>query len=195
MSHDTQTCHQCLASQYILDPNQTSCQDCPPGLSCSGHDLVLPVVTGSQWQQAGSVYQLILCPTGYMKMSALNGTTAPANQRCQPCAEGSECVLDVCDVCTDCQPGTYKDVAGTQRCRACSQNTYNAGDFLFLLFHCALQKKGPNLVIPSPPDQNCRHGGQRRSQLPKVPIGRRYPWRGRTDLSFCLPMWYTTLPH
>jgi len=134
MSHDTQTCHQCLASQYILDPNQTSCQDCPPGLSCSGHDLVLPVVPGSQWQQAGSVYQLVLCPTGYMKMSALNGTTAPANQRCQPCAEGSECVLDVCDVCTDCQPGTYKDVAGTQRCRACSQNTYNAGDFCCCFF-------------------------------------------------------------
>ena len=123
-SHDTQKCHPCLDSQYIINPDQDICQKCPPGLQCRGNAVYEPVVVNSTWAPDNGVYKLVTCPMGYARDSLDDGAAAD-QQRCIPCAEGTECVLEVCESCSDCQPGTYKDVAGTQACRACPQNTYN----------------------------------------------------------------------
>jgi hypothetical protein len=44
-SPDLQQCQQCLASQYILNPNTDACQTCPRGLTCSGTDSALQDAT------------------------------------------------------------------------------------------------------------------------------------------------------
>ena len=84
--------------------------------------MVVPVVENSMWLPEDGVYKLQTCPTGYSKISVANEWE---QQKCQPCAEGEECVLEVCESCSVCAAGKYKDVAGTQACRACPQNTYN----------------------------------------------------------------------
>ena len=43
----------------------------------------------------------------------------------QPCAEGTECVLEVCEHCSVCAAGKYKDSPGAHPCRDCPSNTYN----------------------------------------------------------------------
>jgi len=95
---------------------------CPPGLQCKGNNIVVPVVANSTWLAEGGVYKLQTCPTGYSKISTEGEED---QQRCAPCAEGSECVLSECSVCVGCQAGKYKDTAGTQSCRACPENTFN----------------------------------------------------------------------
>ena len=121
-SHDTQRCHPCLESQYIIDPDTDTCQRCPPGLVCNGNNWVVPIVENSTWEAQDGVYKLTSCPTGFRKIS----TEGEWDQhKCEPCADGTECVLDVCDTCTVCTAGKYKDTPGTQACRACPPNTYN----------------------------------------------------------------------
>jgi len=124
VSHDTQKCHPCLESQYIINPDHGACQKCPPGMQCRGDDVYLPVVINSTWTASDGVYKLATCPRGYSRFSIDDGAAAD-QQRCIPCAEGTECELEVCDSCLECAAGKYKDVAGTQACRACPQNTYN----------------------------------------------------------------------
>jgi len=120
--HDTQKCHKCLETQYIINPDQNECMKCPPGLTCRGDDVVVPVVKNSTWAAEEGLYKLQTCPTGYSKISVANEWE---QQECRPCTEGTECLLEVCDTCSQCAEGKYKDVAGTQACRACPQNTYN----------------------------------------------------------------------
>ena len=43
------------------------------------------------------VYKLQTCPRGYSRQSIDDGATATDQQRCDPCGEGSECVLEVCE--------------------------------------------------------------------------------------------------
>ena len=121
-SHDTAKCHRCLDTQYIINPDKDACQRCPPGLICQGDNVVVPVVKNSTWAPEDGLFKLQTCPTGYSKISVANQWD---QQKCQQCAAGTECVLQVCDSCSDCEPGSYKDAAGTQACRACPQNTYN----------------------------------------------------------------------
>ena len=123
---EAQRCLPCLLnSQYILDPNTHQCEKCPPGLKCN-IDAVHPVVPASTWMAEDGVYKLRTCPKGYMKMSVINGAVAESgDQRCEPCAEGTECVTELCDTCSPCSTGTFKTVAGTQECSKCPPNTYN----------------------------------------------------------------------
>jgi hypothetical protein len=80
------------------------------------------VVENSTWAPEDGVYKLQTCPTGYSKISVANEWD---QQKCQPCAAGTECVLEVCSTCSECEPGSYKDASGTQSCRVCPPNTYN----------------------------------------------------------------------
>ena len=83
------------------------------------------VVQNSTWEQDGAIYRLQSCPSGYSVFPVLVDASNAALQECLPCPEGTECVLETCTTCSHCTAGTYKDVAGTQACRACPQNTYN----------------------------------------------------------------------
>ena len=131
-SHDTQICRPCLETQYIIDPDEDQCEKCPPGLICQGdhvlgtHQVVFEVAY-STWAAEVGVWKLMTCPQGYARRSIDDGTTTADQQRCIPCAAGTECVLAVCNnyTCSECQEGTYKDAAGTQGCRACPENTFN----------------------------------------------------------------------
>jgi hypothetical protein len=42
----------------------------------------------------------------------------------QACAAGSECVEDVCYVCTPCKPGTFKSFNSNEKCLPCPSGTY-----------------------------------------------------------------------
>ena len=121
-SHDTQKCHQCLETQYIVNGDKDQCQKCPPGLTCRGDHVVVPVVENSTWAVENGIYILATCPMGYSKISVASEWD---QQRCEPCAAGTECVWELCDTCSPCKTGTYKDAPGTLACRACPQNTYN----------------------------------------------------------------------
>ena len=121
-THDTQACHACLESQYIIDPDEDACEKCPPGLECQGDHVVVSVVENATWSAENGVYKLQSCPTGYSKIR-VDGEWD--QQKCEPCAAGTECVLEVCETCSLCTAGKYKDAAGTQACRDCPQNTYN----------------------------------------------------------------------
>ena len=126
-THDTQMCTKCLENQYILDPDTDECQRCPPGLQCRGDNVVVKVVEGSTWtpetgDYKGRIYELQTCPTGYRKISNPGEWD---QQKCEACAEGEECTLEVCDECTVCASGKYKDTVGTTPCRPCPANSYN----------------------------------------------------------------------
>ena len=71
-SHDTQKCHPCLESQYIINPDEDACEKCPPVLTCRGDNVVVPVVENSTWAPEDGVYKLQTCPTGYSKISVAN---------------------------------------------------------------------------------------------------------------------------
>ena len=60
-SNDTQgaeRCIKCLDNQYIIDPDTDACQKCPPGLACSGNNVVTYVTPNSSWVPENGVYKL-----------------------------------------------------------------------------------------------------------------------------------------
>jgi hypothetical protein len=69
------------------------------------------------------VYILMSCPTGYTKMS--NQVEAD-QQRCAACDVGTECSRRVCDSCSSCPAGKYKDSPGTHAWRDCPPNSYKS---------------------------------------------------------------------
>ena len=140
-SHDTDMCHPCLETQYIINPDEDACEKCPPGLICRGDNVVVPVVENSTWLAENGVYKLQTCPMGYSKISVANEWQ---QQECRPCTEGTECVLKVCESCSPCAAGKYKDVAGTQACRTCPQNTYNPNTNSKAFANCVACPPGAN---------------------------------------------------
>ena len=86
--------------------------------------MVQYVVAESTWEVDSElgVYKLQTCPTGYYNISA-DGEWD--KHTCEPCAEGTECVLSTCTECTDCAAGKYKDLTGTHGCSDCPRDTYN----------------------------------------------------------------------
>ena len=125
-SHDAQQCKQCIMNQYILNPNTDVCQSCPPGLKCSGTDVVVPVIANSSWLRNGAVYILTSCPPGYSVSStgALGAFDATV-QQCSPCQKGEECLSERCVACAPCRPGFYKSSASADPCMPCPSDTYN----------------------------------------------------------------------
>ena len=99
-THDTQACHACLESQYIIDPDEDACEKCPPGLECQGDHVVVSVVENATWSAENGVYKLQSCPTGYSKIR-VDGEWD--QQKCEPCAAGPECVLEVCETGSHCR--------------------------------------------------------------------------------------------
>jgi hypothetical protein len=115
-SHDTQTDHPCSERQYIINPDEDTCERCPPGLECRDDNKVVPVVENSTWLAENGLYKLLTCLTGYSK-TRVDGEWD--QQKCGACDRGSDCVLNVCETCSPCAAGTHKDVKGTQFCRPC----------------------------------------------------------------------------
>jgi hypothetical protein len=137
INHNLQRCAKCdSSSEYIIDPSsETSmfssarCHKCPKGLLCMGNVTVSPVVAGSVWLTVntagvGLVYRLESCPSGYYK-SVVDSDQEGSQDQCLPCAAGTECTHEVCENCTECQLGFYKDSATPEACRPCPRNTYN----------------------------------------------------------------------
>ena len=123
-SLDTQLCHKCLSpGQYIIDPNNDVCQNCPPGLTCDGSSTKQTVVAGSEWVPDGGIYKLQSCPSGYSVFPASVDASNAAQQQCSPCLEGFECKDAPCVACTECQAGYYKTSVSTSPCMACPANT------------------------------------------------------------------------
>eukprot|EP00961_Rhodomonas_salina_P260153 3515615-Rhodomonas_salina.1 len=91
---------------------------CPPGLRCDGTQTVVPTVANSTWTLDGDMYVLQHCPRGHFVQNTNTQNRFDADiQRCVECSEGLECVENTCIECTECRPGTYKDVPGTFGCR------------------------------------------------------------------------------
>ena len=125
-SNDAQECKACLPEQYILNPNADTCQNCPPGLSCTGTSAVVPVIKGSTWIPDGTIYRLTGCPAGYsISSTGISGNFEAAVQQCSPCPKGEECISPPCSVCRPCDPGFYKAAAGVDACVACPADTYS----------------------------------------------------------------------
>eukprot|EP00961_Rhodomonas_salina_P219538 2967363-Rhodomonas_salina.1 len=125
------SCKRCPSGQYIIDPNEHSCQKCPPGLTCqadwTGATQFEPVVAQSTWVTTGSYLNLTSCPTGYSVVNEdENGFNAEV-QRCEECKAGEECRAAQCTTCQPCQPGRFKPAAGTAACDECPVNTYRPG--------------------------------------------------------------------
>ena len=124
-SNTAQECKACLPEQYILNPNTDTCQNCPPGLICSGTSKVVPAIN-STWVRYDSIYKLVGCPSGYSILSTgVSGAFDATIQQCSPCAKGEECVTPPCTVCVPCGPGFYKASASVDACEACPADTYN----------------------------------------------------------------------
>ena len=123
-SAELQMCHQCLPKwQYILDPANHSCQECPPGLVCHGDDTLEPVTPSSRWERQGSFFKLVSCPPGYQVFSGEQGFSAEL-QKCVPCGRGQDCNRTSCIRCTDCRPGFYKASVGTEPCEPCPADSF-----------------------------------------------------------------------
>jgi hypothetical protein len=101
-SHDTQTGHPCSERQYIINPDEDTCERCPPGLECRGDNKVVPVVEISTWLAENGLYKLLTCLTGYSK-TRVDGEWD--QQKCEACDRGSDCVLNVCETCSPCAAG------------------------------------------------------------------------------------------
>jgi hypothetical protein len=77
------TCQACEKDQYIVDPNQHVCQQCPAGAVCSEGTFTADDPADSVWEatQMG-VYRLVRCPRGYV---LVRDEDKPALDRCTPC--------------------------------------------------------------------------------------------------------------
>ena len=125
-SSDAQECKPCQTDQYILNPNNDTCQTCPPGLRCMGTSQVVPVIMNSTWMRNQSIYRLIGCPAGYYVSNiGTKGSFDATVQQCSPCPKGQECPLPPCILCSLCQPGFYKAAAGIDNCVPCPADTYS----------------------------------------------------------------------
>jgi len=118
--HDAQQCQKCQDErEYIINPDTSICQRCPPGLYCSGDDKVVPVVNGSEWVVDGDIYRLLYCPQGYSAWRGSGGVFDQQAQECVECPRGEECALEQCEECSLCPAGTFKDVIGPELCTDC----------------------------------------------------------------------------
>ena len=95
-------------SSYFVRPDEDKCQPCPRGSKCQKQ-----------------LYPWWRARLGGRSRRSIEDSTAADQQRCIPRAEGSECELEVCETCSTCAAGKYKEQAGPQACYACLQNTYN----------------------------------------------------------------------
>ena len=119
-SDDLQECFKCDTAKYILRPDLDDCQDCPPGLTCTGNAIVESKIQGSDWAEQildeAAIYKLESCPSGYYVSPASVDASNAAQQECLPCRKGEECVTAPCVTCTLCQPGFYKAAVSTDEC-------------------------------------------------------------------------------
>jgi hypothetical protein len=87
--------------------------DCP-----SNYQLLSAEETGKEEKQecALGIWSKTDCPYGY-ELSALKIGKEPF-MRCDECGPGKECIKPHCGIvnCTYCNPGYYKDTAGTHAC-------------------------------------------------------------------------------
>eukprot|EP00961_Rhodomonas_salina_P076588 1028289-Rhodomonas_salina.1 len=124
-AHVLWTCRSCAAGQYIINPNEDECQDCPVGASCNGKDLTGPPSSVWEADLMLGYHVLVSCPQGFGVVNTTSdGVFEPRLQECVPCGQGTECTTSSCQVCSLCQPGHYKSFAGTAACEECPRDTY-----------------------------------------------------------------------
>ena len=124
-SQEDQVCSKCLDPiQYIINPNQDVCQQCPEGLICRGDSVVVPRMN-STWLQNGSLYLLTECPTGYGVYTGLTRSFDASAQSCMPCPAGQECPSQQCVKCSPCKAGFYKEESSVNLCKPCPADTYS----------------------------------------------------------------------
>lgn len=81
------TCIPCGKKQYVIDPNQHGCKQCPAGAKCEDEKGAITFVpihpAESVWENTSSgLYRLIRCPPGYV---LVRDETMPVMDRCVPC--------------------------------------------------------------------------------------------------------------
>ena len=128
-SADLQECSKCPRKlTYILRPNEDACQECPPGLHCSGDSKLNPVTVNATWVFNGSTFKLESCPYGYSAVSINHEGVLASEQQCTPCEKGRECTTPPCTACSECKAGYYKSAVSTEACVPCPENTYGDSD-------------------------------------------------------------------
>ena len=60
-----QECVPCAAGQYVVDPSQPPCIDCPAGGSCEA-GVFQPRVPDSIWDEVNLLWRILSCPPGYI---------------------------------------------------------------------------------------------------------------------------------
>jgi hypothetical protein len=132
-------CTRCSFGKYSLSPlvgaagsMDPGCLNCPAGGDCSaGGDVV--VFDKGNWTVGNGTYLLTSCPTGHKMI-----TSSHDDQLCEMCPQGEECIFDWCTTCTQCAPGHYKAVVGTEACLACPPNAYREASGATELGNCLL---------------------------------------------------------
>ena len=76
-----QFCTACKSGQYVIDPDQNACSECPAGAICAdGAFFGLPA--GAVWLAAGDFMRLEACPAGYV---LVRDEARPAADECVAC--------------------------------------------------------------------------------------------------------------
>jgi len=102
-------CKNCFPSQYVLFPDQSRCEDCPPsGSICNGANLTSNV-EGAVWVADAStgLMKLASCPAGNQLVNSSDGDStglfSQSNQHCKPCLPGTQYIIDpnkhTCQTC------------------------------------------------------------------------------------------------
>uniref|UniRef100_A0A7S0Z359 Tyrosine-protein kinase ephrin type A/B receptor-like domain-containing protein n=1 Tax=Hemiselmis tepida TaxID=464990 RepID=A0A7S0Z359_9CRYP len=114
-------CLTCHPGQYVLNPDQTDCVECPAGGSCDG-DRFMSAPFSTFEVEGGSHYRVVACDPGYVLVRSSN----PAFDQCVECpistyslsparwspnaslsVQAVENAIDAVGLCLDCPIGAF----------------------------------------------------------------------------------------
>ena len=79
-----QFCTSCKAGQYVIDPDQNACVDCPAGAVCTAGSF-LGQTPGAVWAVVGDNMRVETCPVGYV---LVRNEARPVADQCVACPSG-----------------------------------------------------------------------------------------------------------
>ena len=134
----TTACAACVAGSYKQAAGPHACTTCRPGRASATHGAVSMLSCGDcpiDTVSSKTHEQCISC--------GKYGVAARASVECQCLAGGTG------DMCTACEPGTYKDAPGSHTCTACGPGNFSATNAATACTEC------PADTFPSHARNNC----------------------------------------